>query len=124
MAEFLPLPRPIPALRFDREFARSWKPGEDLTDFCVMQIGKRQSVSRWHRQGWEEVGRQMLKRFSAMVIITGPADYEMEEAAWLQARLGPRVLCTMGKASWPQVAALLYRARLYVGLDTAGMRCV
>jgi heptosyltransferase-3 len=121
VAEFLPLPRPIPALRFEREFAQSWKPGEGLTDFCVMQIGKRQSVSRWHRQGWEEVGRHLLERFSTVVILSGPADYEIEEATWLKERLGARVLCTLGKAAWPQVAGLLYRARLYVGLDTAAM---
>jgi len=121
VAEFLPLPRPIPALRFEREFAQSWRPGEALADFCVMQIGKRQSVSRWHRQGWEEVGRWLLERFSAVVIVSGPADYEMEEAAWLKERLGPRVLCTLGRAGWPEVAGLLYRARLYVGLDTAAM---
>jgi lipopolysaccharide heptosyltransferase III len=121
VSEFLPLPRPIPALRFEREFAQSWKPGEGLTNFCVMQIGKRQGLSRWHRQGWEEVGRQLLERFSAVVIVSGPADYEVEEAAWLKERLGPRVLCTLGRASWPQVAGLLYRARLYVGLDTAAM---
>jgi heptosyltransferase-3 len=121
VAEFLPLPRPIPALRFEREFAQSWKPGAALTDFCVLQIGKRQSVSRWHRQGWEEVGRRLLERFSAVVIVTGPADYEVEEATWLMERLGPRVLSTLGQADWPQVAGLLYRARLYVGLDTAAM---
>ena len=121
VAEFLPLPRPIPALRFEREFAQSWRPGKALTDFCVMQIGKRQSVSRWHRQGWEEVGRWLLERFSAVVIVSGPADYETEEAAWLKERLGPRVLCTLGQASWSQVAGLLCRARLYVGLDTAAM---
>jgi heptosyltransferase-3 len=121
VAEFLPLPRPIPTLRFEREFAQSWKPGEDLANFCVMQIGKRQGLSRWHRQGWEEVGRRLLERFSAVVIVSGPADYEVEEAAWLKERLGPRVLCTLGQADWPQVAGLLYRARLYVGLDTAAM---
>jgi len=121
VAEFLPLSRPIPALRFEREFARSWKPGDDLIDFCVMQIGKRQDVSRWHRQGWEEVGRWLLKHFRAVVIISGSAAYEIEEAAWLKAQLGSRVLCTLGEADWPQVAGLLYRARLYVGLDTAAM---
>lgn len=121
VAEFLPLPRPIPTLRFEREFAESWKPGEGLSDFCVVQIGKRQSVSRWHRQGWEEAGRRLLERFRALVIVTGPADDEVEEARWLREQLGPRVFCTLGKTSWPQVAGLLYRARLYVGLDTAAM---
>ncbi len=121
VAEFLPLPRPIPALSFEREFAQSWKPAEALTDFCVMQVGKRQSVSRWHRQGWEEVGRHLLERFSSLVIVSGPAADEVEESTWLQERLGSRALCTLGQTNWPQVAGLLYRARLYVGLDTAAM---
>jgi len=86
-----------------------------------MQIGKRQESSRWHRQGWEEAGRRLLERFRAVVIVTGPADDEVKEAAWLGEQLGPRALCTFGQTSWPQLAGLLYRARLYVGLDTAAM---
>ena len=85
-----------------------------------MQIGKRQGLSRWHRAGWEEVGRRLLERFGAVVILSGPAPHEVEDAAWLQERLGPRALSTQGRADWPQVAGLLYRARLYVGLDTGG----
>jgi heptosyltransferase-3 len=121
VAEFLPLPRPIPPLRFDRQFARNWAPGAGLFDFFVMQIGKRQRVSRWHREGWEEVARRLLERVGSLVILTGPAEDEVEEASWLQARLGGRVLCTRGDTTWPEVAGLLYRARLYVGLDTAAM---
>jgi heptosyltransferase-3 len=119
VSEFLPLPLPIPPLRFDREFAQSWKPAEELTDFCVMQTGKRQAPSRWRLDRWEEVGRHLLERFRSVVILSGPAGHEVEEALALKERLGPRVLCTLGQTNWPQVAGLLYRARLYVGLDTA-----
>jgi len=121
VAEFLPLSQPIPPLRFDRCLARSWEPAEKLTDFCVMQIGKRQPLSRWQREGWEEVARALLKKVGTIVVTSGASDYEIEEAIWLQDRLGPRVFCTLGRADWPQVAGLLYRARLYVGLDTATM---
>ena len=121
VAEFLPLSEPMPALRFDREFAQEWKPAATLTDFCVMQIGKRQLVSRWNREGWLEVGRRLLERFGGVVIASGPAPDEVEEAGWLAAQLGPRALSTRGEADWPQMAGLLYRARLYVGLDTAAM---
>jgi heptosyltransferase III len=121
VGEFLPLREPIPALRFDREFAREWASAAALTDFCVMQIGKRQLVSRWNRQGWLEVGHRLLERCGSVVIASGPAPDEVEEAAWLAAQLGPRAFCTRGGADWPQMAGLLYRARLYVGLDTAAM---
>ncbi len=121
VAEFLPLASPIPPLCFEREFARSWAPAEQLGPFAVMQIGKRQGKSRWHREGWEEVGRHLLERFGALVITSGASEYEIGEAAWLRDRLGPGALCTLGQADWSQVAGLLYRARIYVGLDTATM---
>jgi heptosyltransferase-3 len=121
VAEFLPLPMPIPPLRFDRRAARPWPPGDALHDFVVMQIGKRQSAGRWQREKWEEVGRWLLTRSAALVIASGPAPEEAEEAAWLAERLGAGALATLGRADWPQMAGLLYRARLYVGTDTATM---
>jgi heptosyltransferase-3 len=121
VAEFFPLAQPIPPLHFDRAAARDWPPARDFADFCVMQIGKRQSVGRWNREGWEEVARWLLERVGGLVISSGTAPSEVEEALWLRNRLGPRVLATEGKADWPQMAGLLYRARLYVGLDTATM---
>lgn len=121
VAEFLPLGQPIPALRFAQEATREWAPAAGLDDFCVMQIGKRQSVSRWHRAGWEEVGRALLERYTHLIVTSGGDTHEIEEANGLREQLGPRVLCTLGQADWSQTAGLLYRARLYVGLDTATM---
>jgi heptosyltransferase-3 len=121
VAEFLPLSLPIPPLRFERELTRSWAPAEKLVDFAVMQIGKRQLVSRWNREGWEEVARHLIDRFGAVIVASGAAHDEVADAMWLGDRLGPRVLCTLGQANWSQMAGLLYRASIYVGLDTATM---
>ncbi len=121
VSEFLPLAEPIPPLRFDRAAIRDWEPAKNLTDFVVMQIGKRQSAGRWMRERWEDVGRWLLGRVGNIVIATGPSSGEVEEARWLRERLGPRVLATEGRADWSQTAGLLYRARLYVGTDTATM---
>jgi heptosyltransferase III len=100
VAEFIDLLRPIPPMRFDREFTRAWKPGLDLQDFVVVQIGGRQGFNCWNREGWREVCRGLLDRFAHVVISCGPA---------------------LGKASWPEIAGLLYGAKLYVGLNTATM---
>jgi heptosyltransferase-3 len=121
VAEFLPLPEPIPPLRFDRAAAPPWAPAEGLADFAVIQVGKRQAVGRWSRDGWEEVGRWLLDRVANLIISSGPAAEETEDAIWLCARLGPRARATLGRADWPHMAGLLYRARLYVGTDTATM---
>jgi heptosyltransferase-3 len=121
VAEFIPLPAPIPTLRFDRRFTRPWPGAETLADFAVMQIGKRQSAGRWSREGWEEVGRALLTRVKNLVITSGPAPEETQDAMWLCDRLGPDARATLGQAGWPEMADLLYRARLYVGTDTATM---
>ncbi|MCE0496613.1 MAG: glycosyltransferase family 9 protein [Methylacidiphilales bacterium] len=121
VAEFIDLLRPIPPMRFDRAFTRVWKPGRDLKEFVVVQVGGRQGFKCWNRESWREVCRRLLDRFAHVVAACGPAPHEIEQVEWLQKELGPGILGTLGKASWPQIADLLYRAKLYVGLDTATM---
>jgi heptosyltransferase-3 len=121
VSEFLPLPEPIPPLCFESKFAQPWEPGRDLTDFCVVQIGTRQGFNFWSREDWRELCRALLGRFDNIVISCGPVAREMEEADWLQQELGPRVLSTRGKAGWPEVAWLLYRAKLLVSPSTGAM---
>jgi len=121
VSEFLPLPEPIPPLQFERELAKPWEPATTLTDFCFVQVGSRQGFNRWHREGWRDVGHALLERFPNVVVSCGPVAHEREEAAWLRQELGPRVINTGGKTTWPELAWLLYRAKLYVGPNTAAM---
>jgi ADP-heptose:LPS heptosyltransferase len=121
VSEFLPLPAEIPPLVFVPERAQPWAPGRDLANFCVMQIGSRQGFARWPREGWQSLGRGLLKMFEHVVITCGPVAPEREEAAWLARELGPRALSTDGAATWPQMAWLLARAKLLVCPSTATM---
>jgi heptosyltransferase-3 len=121
VAEFFPLPTPIPPLRFDRALARDWTPALGLTDFCVMQIGTRQDSNSWRMEGWREVCRYLLDRMENVVISCGPLESERAMALSLQRELGPRIICTLGNATWAEMAGLLYRAKFYVGLNTATM---
>jgi heptosyltransferase-3 len=119
--EFLALPETIPPLIFEPERAQPWAPGEGLTEFCVVQVGTRQGFNRWHRDGWRAVCRALLERFQQVVLTCGPVAHERAEAAELARELGPRALTTDGRATWPQMAWLLGRARLYVGPSTAAL---
>lgn len=121
VAEFLPLPLPIPPMVFDRKAARDWPPAASLTSFAVMNIGTRQWWNRWNREGWLKTGQALLARFPNLVVACGPVDWEIEESAWLRERLGERVLCTSGKTSWAELAGLLYRTKLLVCPNTAAM---
>jgi heptosyltransferase III len=121
VGEFLPLPAPIPPLIFERNRTQTWEPGRALTDFCVLQVGSRQGFNRWHREGWREVARHLLGRMENIVVSCGPVAHELDEANWLRQELGPRLILTHGKTTWPELADLLYRAKLYVGPNTAAM---
>jgi heptosyltransferase-3 len=121
VSEFLPLPEAIPRMIFEPGRAQPWPPGEALTDFCVVQVGTRQGFNRWQREGWREVCRAVLEGFPHLVLTCGPVAHEREEADWLQRQLGARVLSTEGRATWPEMAWLLGRAKLFVGPNTAAM---
>jgi heptosyltransferase-3 len=121
VSEFLPLSTPIPALEFQKSKTQIWEEGAKLTDFCVVQVGSRQGFNRWRREGWLEVCRAMLERFENVAVSCGPVAHELEEAAWLQQELGARVINTQGRTTWPEMADLFYRAKLYVGPNTAAM---
>ena len=121
VSEFLPLPAPIPPLRFDASAMEAWGPGSALSDFCVVQVGSRQGYNRWRREGWRDVGRALLERCAHVVVSCGPVAHEREEAAWVQRELGARAISTDGGTTWAQMAWLLGRAKLYVGPNTAAM---
>jgi heptosyltransferase-3 len=121
VSEFLPLPVPIPPLCFERSRAQIWEKGGSLTDFCIVQVGSRQGFNRWHREGWRDVCRAMLERFLNVVVSCGPVAHEKEEASWLRQELGPRVISTEGRTTWPEMAWLLYGAKICMGPNTAAM---
>ena len=121
VGEFLPLPGVVPPMIFEPGAAKPWGPAAALTEFCVVQVGSRQGFNRWHREGWREVCRALLKTFPHVVLTCGPVAHEREEAAWLQQELGPLRAQHRGRATWPEMAWLLSRAKLYIGPNTAAM---
>lgn len=119
--EVLPLARPVPPLAFSRERMVEWLPAAALSEFAVLHPGTRWTRKQWPLEHWVALGRLLQARNLALVISSGPEAQEREIARQLQVALGPAVLNTDGQASWAQLAGLLGRARLFVGVDTAAM---
>ena len=120
--EFLPLAAEIPAMIFARERTSRWAAAADFTNFAVLQVGTRQKWNRWHREGWLEAARHLLAGAVERLVLTcGPDPKELAETAWLQEKLGAAVVSTEGRAGWAELADLFYRARLYLGPNTAAM---
>ena len=119
--EFLPLESEIPPLTFARERTDLWAPGKSLENFAVLHPGARWIRKRWPREQWIELGRKLAALNLPLTVSAGPDSEEVELAGTIANALGPAAITTEGKLSWPQLAGLLYRARLFVGVDTAAM---
>ncbi|MBM3838565.1 MAG: glycosyltransferase family 9 protein [Verrucomicrobia bacterium] len=119
--EFLPLGPEIPPLAFERERTEPWSPAEALRDFAVIHPGTRWIRKRWTQEKWIELGRELFRFIPRLVVSSGPDSEEIALAGSIAKALGPAALSTQGELSWAQLAGLLYRARLFVGVDTAAM---
>ncbi len=121
VSEFLPLPAAIPPLVFARERTVPWRPAAPLDPFVVLHPGTRWVRKQWPTDRWIQVA-QTLASFGFQVIVSaGPDPAEIQLAGRIAAAVGPAALSTQGSLSWAQLAGLLYRARLFVGVDTAAM---
>jgi len=120
VSEFLPLMGKVPPLNFDEARAQIPPPMRGVNDFVVVHPGSRWKKKRWPFNHWLELGRALLEHTNTLVISSGPANDERKFAAQLASELGPeRVINSDGQWSWAELAGCLWRARAYVGLDTA-----
>ena len=119
--DVLPLPEEIPPLEFSPAAMQPWAPGDGFDDFAVIHAGTRWANKSWLEERWIETGRALLKRVSRVVLSSGPDPAERALATRIREALGPSAISTDGQTNWAQLAGLLRRARLFVGVDTAAM---
>ncbi|MGB0581849.1 MAG: glycosyltransferase family 9 protein, partial [Limisphaerales bacterium] len=119
--QFLPLEGGIPKLSFSPDRTQPWAPADGIDDFAFLHPATRWLRKRWPEEHWLELGRSLLQRVSRLVVSCGPDPEEIEATSRLCEQLGPKAIFTGGALAWPQLAGLLHRARLFVGVDTAAM---
>ncbi|MBI1840942.1 MAG: glycosyltransferase family 9 protein [Verrucomicrobia bacterium] len=119
--ECLPLPETPPGLVFVEERSRiplcfpGWK------RFAVMHPGTRWTRKQWPVAHWIEVGRSLQGRGLGVVVSAGPDAEERVLATTICEALGGDAISTDGQASWAELAGLLRKAALFIGVDTAAM---
>ncbi len=121
VGEILPLPEEIPPLSFAAGAMQPWAPAEDFVNFAVIHPGTRWAKKSWPEDRWIETGRALLKRVPRLILSAGPDPQERALAGRIASALGADALSTDGQTSWAQLAGLLRRAKLFVGVDTAAM---
>ncbi len=69
---------------------------------------------QWTREGWRALGEGLKQRNLSIIAVGGPGEAERQylEGLW-------DGLATIRQLPWPQTAALIAQARIYVGADTA-----
>lgn len=117
----LPLDDKIPSLTFAKDCTRAWPAAEHLSDFILIHPATRWRSKHYSEGKWVTVCQQLLEKVPRLVLSCGPDEDEIAATQRLKSKLGERVLFTEGKLDWQQVAGLLYRAKLFVGVDTAAM---
>lgn len=121
VSRILPLGGQVPPLCFERERTRPWDEPRLQPRFVVFHPGTRWLRKRWPVARWIETGRYLSRQGWQIVISAGPDAEEVTTARQIEQAVGAPALTTAGQLSWPQLAGLLYRARLFVGVDTAAM---
>ena len=117
----LPLGEEVPPLCFARERTEDWAVASVPPHFVVFHPCTRWLRKRWPVAHWVELGRRLAARGFQIVISAGPDEEEIAFAQQLETTIGAGAVSTAGRANWRQLAGLLYRARLFVGVDTAAM---
>ena len=120
-SDVLPLTAEIPPLHFDPGAMSPWAPAEKMESFAVLHAGTRWERKSWPEDRWIETGRALLERVPQLILSSGPDPTERAMNARIKSALGERVLSTEGETSWAQLAWLLARAKMFVGVDTAAM---
>jgi heptosyltransferase III len=87
--------------------------------FAVVHVSPKFTYKRWTTEGWVALVR-WLRSQGLRVVMTGGRDPEEQaEIAVVLAQVAPLVVDLSSRLSLATVAALLRRARVYVGPDTA-----
>ncbi|HUI96076.1 MAG TPA: glycosyltransferase family 9 protein [Xanthobacteraceae bacterium] len=84
--------------------------------YAVIHAAPKFRYKQWTRAGWRALADALRARGLAVFASGGPADREFLDALWRDA---PEVRRLDGRLRWPELAALLAHARVYVGPDTS-----
>ena len=85
--------------------------------YAVIHAAPMFRYKQWTQNGWRELAVALVARGLSVVVTGGPAEAERRylDAVWN----GAPVTRRDGQFTWPQLAGLLSKARVYIGPDTS-----
>jgi heptosyltransferase-3 len=91
-------------------------------DYAVIHAGPMFRYKRWTAQGWRALAASLSQRGLAVVATGGPGpeDRRYADEVWTPGACDAPVVRRLdGVLTWPELAALIGAARVYVGPDTS-----
>jgi heptosyltransferase III len=88
----------------------------DGAPYAVMHAAPKFRYKQWTRDGWRALADALTQRGLAVVATGGPDERGYLDDLW---RDSPAIHRLDGRLTWPELAALLARASVYVGCDTS-----
>ncbi len=87
--------------------------------YAVLHANPAYRYKRWTSEGWQGLAQALAERGLTVVVTGGPdaAERAYLDDLWLPVE--PAVVRLDGRLDWPQLAALLAGAAVYVGIDTS-----
>jgi ADP-heptose:LPS heptosyltransferase len=113
-------PLEFPLSAQDREFAARYLTEQGVGDedpLVCIHPGAGAPVKLWRNEGWARVADALVERYGAKVILTGSAN----EGPLVQAiaeRMASQPIVAAGQTTLEQLAALMARCRLVLGVDS------
>ncbi len=118
--EVLALPDSPPALQYSRDVTEPIF--ENIihiqSNYAVLRMATRWKSKEWPMENWIELTQWLLQKFDQVVINTSSDQTEIEQAKSLQENTGENCIFAEKGMSFSELAYLLYRAKIYVGVDT------
>jgi heptosyltransferase III len=87
--------------------------------YAVLHPSPFYRYKRWNDRGWRQLARALIERGLAVAVTGGPAAAERAYLDGLWDGADQAVHRLDGRLDWPQLAALLAGAKVYVGPDTS-----
>ena len=87
--------------------------------YAVLHANPAYRYKRWTDDGWRALARALAERGLTVVVTGGPDPAERSYLDALWSPVAPAVVRLDGALDWPQLAALLGQAAVYVGVDTS-----
>jgi len=120
--ESLHLENEIPPLQFSQDRADFSKADELKSEGSVfIHPATRWKRKQWSVDHWAELCKRLHSAGHCTVISCGPSEEERTFCREIIRLSGADTLFTGGNLSWRQMAGLLFRAKLFIGVDTAAM---